>query len=236
MAELKAPASRPGSRHAARRTFTLIELLVVIAIIAILAAMLLPALAKARDKALAISCTSNMKQLGLAWIMYAGDNNNKHACMTMYQANNQVNPDDHWETYLLPYYTDKRTNVCPSSTYDLPVNMASGCHGPSNGRFGGYMGTCAIWFDSASLSRYKYPSMSVSIAELHAAGCNRRGVGNCWWGRSNDILTARHNGGTNSTFIDGHVAWAREVADASGWKKYTWEGNDHQGNGMPAWP
>lgn len=80
--------------------FTLIELLVVIAIIAILAAILFPVFAQAREKARAITCVSNEKEIGLAMLQYTQDNDEAFPMLQYYDAQN--NPLD-WYLAVLPY-------------------------------------------------------------------------------------------------------------------------------------
>ena len=110
-----------------QRSFTLIELLVVIAILAILAAMLLPALSKAREKARAISCTSNMKQIRLAITMYTGDN----ADYVPAAIGNHGYPTGSWQQVIYENVGDMKAFKCPSNSNTGTLTSSSFFEDPS---------------------------------------------------------------------------------------------------------
>ena len=135
--------------------FTLIELLVVIAIIAILAAILFPVFAQAREKARAISCLSNMKQMGLSFAMYAQDYDE--------QQPNGVNwyypGGNGWAGQLYPYYKSASVLICPNdgksgqghSSYAYNSNNTA----PTGATVGSY-----------SIAKYVAPTKTVLLFEV----------------------------------------------------------------------
>jgi prepilin-type N-terminal cleavage/methylation domain-containing protein/prepilin-type processing-associated H-X9-DG protein len=133
-----------------RRGFTLIELLVVIAIIAILAAILMPVFAQAREKARQTSCTSNLKQIGTAWLTYVQDYDERppnwdwrHASSCPAGAGSArrccppgLNPSchDYAIDLLRPYIKNDQVFLCPSDSRPPTIGGAVGGRSNSIGR------------------------------------------------------------------------------------------------------
>ena len=95
-----------------RKGFTLIELLVVIAMIAILAAILFPVFTQARKKAMQAKCLFNVKQMGMAFVMYAADNDGKFPLAVGSDLSSWP-----WKEGTWKYITDRRIWTCPSNGY-----------------------------------------------------------------------------------------------------------------------
>jgi prepilin-type N-terminal cleavage/methylation domain-containing protein/prepilin-type processing-associated H-X9-DG protein len=108
-----------------RKAFTLIELLVVIAIIAILSAILFPVFAQAKQSAKKTMSMSNMRQVGLASMLYIGDHDDTLPALYYYDANNLSIPSTqgfyYWPVLVLPYAKSEQIFLCPADRDEDPV-------------------------------------------------------------------------------------------------------------------